>query len=86
MERTRQIAEAMGIAVATRISQRAIQQVPATSAPSWRSSPADSELSVMVGGMALLQPLQQDLLQLGNVKEVLLALQSLRAFCLSCPA
>lgn len=75
VERTRQIAEAMGIAVATEFPQRAIQQVPATSAPVMALSPADSELSVMVGGMALLQPLQQDLLQLGNVKEVLLALR-----------
>lgn len=74
VERTRQMAEAMGIAVATEFPQRAIQQVPA-SAPVMALSPADSELSVMVGGMALLQPLQQDLLQLGNVKEVLLALR-----------
>lgn len=76
VERTRQLAEAIGIAVATEFPQRAIQQVPATSsAPFMALSPADSELSVMVGGMALLQPLQQDLLQLGNVKEVLLALR-----------
>nr|WP_281355041.1 HDOD domain-containing protein [Comamonas jiangduensis] len=75
VERTRQIVEAMGIAVAAEFPQRAIQQVPATSAPVMALSPADSELSVMVGGMALLQPLQQDLLQLGNVKEVLLALR-----------
>jgi len=76
VERTRQLAEAMGIAVAAEFPQRAIQQVPATSsAPFMALSPADSELSVMVGGMALLQPLQQDLLQLGNVNEVLLALR-----------
>lgn len=75
VERTRQIAEAMGIAVAAEFPQRALQQVPATSLPAMSLSPAESELSVMVGGMALLQPLQQDLLQLGNVREVLLALR-----------
>lgn len=75
VERTRQIAEAMGIAVAAEFPQRAIQQVPATSVPAMSFSPAESVLSVMVGGMALLQPLQQDLLQLGNVREVLLALR-----------
>lgn len=75
MERTRQIAEAMGIAVAAEFPQRVIQQMSVSSAPAMALSPADSDLSVMVGGMALLQPLQQDLLQLGNVKEVLLALR-----------
>ncbi|WP_286758125.1 HAMP domain-containing sensor histidine kinase, partial [Ralstonia sp. RL] len=38
-------------------------------------NPAEEALGELMGGMALLQPLQQDLFQLGSDKEVLLALQ-----------
>lgn len=76
IERTRQIAEAMGISIDTVFPMRGAQQVSAAPlAPDIPSSAADDDLSVMVGGMALLQPLQQDLFLLGSDKEVLLALR-----------
>lgn len=76
IERTRQIAEAMGIAIDPAFPKRTAQASPAPqAAPDLTSNPADEDLSLMVGGMALLQPLQQDLFHLGSDKEVLLALR-----------
>lgn len=76
IERTRQIAEAMGISIDSAFPKRSAQPMSAVPvAPEIPSSPAEDDLSVMVGGMALLQPLQQDLFNLGSDKEVLLALR-----------
>jgi len=76
IERTREIAEAMGISIDPAFPKRGAQPMPAPPlAPEPPLSLADDELSIMVGGMALLQPLQQDLFHLGSDKEVLLALR-----------
>lgn len=75
IDRTRQIAEAMGIAIPTAFPKRSTQLMPTPSAPERPANQADDDLSLMVGGMALLQPLQQDLFNLGSDKEVLLALR-----------
>lgn len=74
VERTRQIAEALGMSVPETFPKRRplLASPPAPSAP---GNPAEEDLAVQMGGMALLQPLQQDLFQLGSDKEVLLALQ-----------
>lgn len=75
IQRTRQIAEALGITIAEEFPKRRTL-IPA---PAPRSSEpaneAEEDIAAMVGGMALLQPLQQDLFQLGSDTEVLLALR-----------
>lgn len=75
LERTRQIAEAMGLEVSADFPKRSVQQQEAPVLPGVMPTPAEDDLSIMVGGMALLQPLQQDLFSLGSDKEVLLALR-----------
>ena len=74
--RTRQIAEALGMAVPEKISN--IQVWGKLKVATQTSTPADEaeeELSAMIGGMALLQPLQQDLFALESDAEVLLSLR-----------
>lgn len=75
LERTRQIAEAMGLEVSADFPKRSVQQQETPVLPAVMPTPAEDDLSIMVGGMALLQPLQQDLFSLGSDKEVLLALR-----------
>lgn len=75
IERTRQIAEALGISVDSAFPRRSSQPMPPQFTPAPPLSLPDEDLSVIVGGMALLQPLQQDLFHLGSDKEVLLALR-----------
>lgn len=75
IQRARQIAEALGIAIADDFPKRrtlAPAPPPRLADP---SSAAEEDIVAMVGGMAMLQPLQQDLFQLGSDTEVLLALR-----------
>ncbi|MFZ2973174.1 MAG: HDOD domain-containing protein [Ferribacterium limneticum] len=75
IQRARQIAEALGITIADDFPARrttAPAPPPRLSDP---ASPADEDIAALVGGMAMLQPLQQDLFQLGSDTEVLLALR-----------
>uniref|UniRef100_Q479K8 histidine kinase n=1 Tax=Dechloromonas aromatica (strain RCB) TaxID=159087 RepID=Q479K8_DECAR len=75
IQRTRQIAEAIGISVPEVFpKRRRLMSPPAVSSPASESA-AEDDLTAMLGGMALLQPLQQDLFQLGSDTEVLLALR-----------
>ncbi len=75
IQRTRQIADALGIAVAEEFPRRrVVVSAPMPESPS-QASTAEADLAAMVSGMALLQPLQQDLFQLGSDTEVLLALR-----------
>jgi HD-like signal output (HDOD) protein/two-component sensor histidine kinase len=73
IQRTRQIAEAMGISVADEFPKR--RTAVAAPSPQAPTSAAEEDMTALVGGMALLQPLQQDLFQLGSDTEVLLALR-----------
>jgi HD-like signal output (HDOD) protein/nitrogen-specific signal transduction histidine kinase len=73
---TRQIAEALGLMPPERICARQVwQTLPVKAEQASAESPAESELSSMIGGMALLQPLQQDLFALESDAEVLLSLK-----------
>jgi HD-like signal output (HDOD) protein/nitrogen-specific signal transduction histidine kinase len=75
IQRTRQIAEALGIPVADEFPKRRTS-IPAPTPPlPDPTSEAEEDIAAIVGGMALLQPLQQDLFQLGSDTEVLLALR-----------
>ena len=74
--RTRQIAEALGMAVPDKIANlRVWGKLKVAAAPPTPADQADEELSAMIGGMALLQPLQQDLFALESDAEVLLSLR-----------
>ena len=76
IERTRQIGEVMGVSINSAFPKRAkLQMPPSPLTPEPPLSLADDDLTIMVDGMALLQPLQQDLFSLGSDKEVLLALR-----------
>lgn len=75
IQRTRQIAEALGITVADEFPNRRTA-IPAFAPSSYDpANEAEEDIAALVGGMALLQPLQQDLFQLGSDTEVLLALR-----------
>ncbi|MFN4342905.1 MAG: HDOD domain-containing protein [Azonexus sp.] len=74
IEHTRQIAEALGMSVPETFPKRCTT-LPAPPPAPPPGNPAEEALGELMGGMALLQPLQQDLFQLGSDKEVLLALQ-----------
>lgn len=73
--RTRQIAEAMGLVVPTEFPVRCGTMPPPAADVAVPTNPVEEDIAAMLGGLALLQPLQQDLFQLGSDKEVLLALQ-----------
>ena len=73
--RARQIAEALGIAIADDFPKRRTTAPAPSPRLSDPANAAEEEIAAMVGGMAMLQPLQQDLFQLGNDTEVLLALR-----------
>lgn len=75
IQRTRQIAEALGITVADEFPLRRTSIPAPTNRSPDPASEADDDIGEMIGGMALLQPLQQDLFQLGSDTEVLLALR-----------
>lgn len=75
IERTRQIAEALGMALPETFPKRRTALPAQPPVQPATGNPAEDELATLMGGMALLQPLQQDLFQLGSDKEVLLALQ-----------
>ena len=74
--RTRQIAEALGQATPDKLVNihvwAKLKVTPQREAP---ENDAEGELSAMIGGMALLQPLQQDLFALESDAEVLLSLR-----------
>lgn len=73
--RTRQIADALGIGIANEFPKRRTSipvPIPDSASP---ANAAEEDITAMLGGMALLQPLQQDLFQLGSDTEVLLALR-----------
>ncbi|HJV92677.1 MAG TPA: ATP-binding protein, partial [Azonexus sp.] len=74
-QQTRQIAEALGFHPPEKLFPLHVwENLPATPPPPPESA-AESELSAMIGGMALLQPLQQDLFALESDAEVLLSLK-----------
>ncbi|HSG22191.1 MAG TPA: HDOD domain-containing protein, partial [Azonexus sp.] len=74
--RTRQIAEALGLATPDKLVNihvwAKLKVAPHKETP---ENDAEGELSAMIGGMALLQPLQQDLFALESDAEVLLSLR-----------
>ncbi|HLO64066.1 MAG TPA: HDOD domain-containing protein [Azonexus sp.] len=74
IQQTRQIAEALGITVADDFPKRRKLAAAAATPPAPLSA-AEEDMAALVGGMAMLQPLQQDLFQLGSDTEVLLALR-----------
>lgn len=75
IQRTRQIAEALGISVADEFPKRRTTMPAPTPPAPIPANAAEEDMAALVGGMALLQPLQQDLFQLGSDTEVLLALR-----------
>lgn len=75
VERTRQVAEALGMSIPETFPKRRAPLPVQSPAPPVSGERAEEDLAAQMGGMALLQPLQQDLFQLGSDKEVLLALQ-----------
>lgn len=75
-QQTRQIAEALGFALPERICTIHVwEDLSVTPLPDMSGNSAERELSAMIGGMALLQPLQQDLFALESDAEVLLSLK-----------
>lgn len=75
IQRTRQIAEALGITIADEFPKRRTLAPAPTPRSAEPANEAEEDIAAIVGGMALLQPLQQDLFQLGSDTEVLLALR-----------
>jgi len=75
IQRTRQIADALGITIADEFPKRRTAIPAPTPRSSDPANEAEDDITAIVGGMALLQPLQQDLFQLGSDTEVLLALR-----------
>lgn len=73
---TRQIAEALGFHPPEQICALHVwKNLPVTTPQPLPESAAASELTAMIGGMAMLQPLQQDLFALESDAEVLLSLK-----------
>lgn len=75
IQRARQIAEALDISIADDFPKRRTAIPAPTPRLPDSANAADEELAALVGGMAMLQPLQQDLFQLGSDTEVLVALR-----------
>lgn len=74
--RTRLIGEALSLATPDKlVNIHPWAALKVATPPETPSSNAEAELSAMIGGMALLQPLQQDLFALENDAEVLLSLR-----------
>ncbi len=73
--RTRMLGEAIGIHFPEPITKAMVWQDLSTAAVTSPSDDAEHELSAMIGGMALMQPLQQDLFALENEAELLLSLR-----------
>ena len=74
-QQTRQIAEALGFAAPEKICPLAVWENLPFAPASPPESTAASELAATIGGMALLQPLQQDLFALESDAEILLSLR-----------
>lgn len=75
-KRTGQIAEALGIVLPEKIANiHAWEKLKVAPQQADPKDKAEEELSAMIGGMALLQPLQQDLFALESDAEVLLSLR-----------
>lgn len=74
-QQTRQIAEALGFHPPEKLFPLHVWENLPVTPPAAPESAAESELSAMIGGMALLQPLQQDLFALESDAEVLLSLK-----------
>ena len=74
--RTRQIAEALGLATPDKLVNIHVwANLKVTPLVEASTNDAEGELSAMISGMALLQPLQQDLFALESDAEVLLSLR-----------
>ena len=73
--RTRMLGEAIGIRLPDPITKAMVWQDLPPPAVSGKQDDPDSELSAMIGGMALMQPLQQDLFTVENEAELLLSLR-----------
>lgn len=74
-QQTRRIAEALNLAVPPEGESFRLWQSIAVSPPTPGNDMATDELSATIGGMALLQPLQQDLFALESDAEILLSLK-----------
>jgi HD-like signal output (HDOD) protein/signal transduction histidine kinase len=75
-KRTHQIAEALGLVTPETIANIHVwEKLKVAPPPPAQEIDAEDALSAMIGGMALLQPLQQDLFALENDAEVLLSLR-----------
>ena len=75
-QQTRQIAEALGFAFPEKICPLTVwENLPLSPFVSPPENTAASELAATIGGMALLQPLQQDLFALESDAEILLSLR-----------
>ena len=74
-QQTRRIAQALNLAVPAEGEGFRLWQSLAVSPPAPADDAATDELSATIGGMALLQPLQQDLFALESDAEVLLSLK-----------
>lgn len=73
--RTRMLGEAIGLRFPEPITKSMVWQDLPAAADNPHSDAAEHELSAMIGGMALMQPLQQDLFALENEAELLLSLR-----------
>ena len=73
--RTRMLGEAIGIRFPEPITKAMVWQDLSTATATAPSDDAEHELSALIGGMALMQPLQQDLFALENEAELLLSLR-----------
>jgi HD-like signal output (HDOD) protein/nitrogen-specific signal transduction histidine kinase len=75
IDQTRRMAQALGLAVPEGDFSFAVWEGLRVAASSEPEDEATGELSAMIGGMALLQPLQQDLFAMESDAEVLLSLK-----------
>ena len=75
-QRTRTIAEALNIRLPAKLTGVCVwENFARTPKPASEAEVAESEIVAMLGGMALLQPLQQDLFALESDAEILLSLR-----------
>ena len=75
-QRTRMIAEALNLKLPEKLTALWVWERPANrTRPTSEADNAESDIVAMLGGMALLQPLQQDLFALESDAEILLSLR-----------